>query len=178
MSFLFRESCRSVRPTEPYRRGTHQSDTMTTERRCEVRIKDGTLYIEREDDLLEVSLMDAVIELIGGGIYTIGYIDRQCSVSWPATDRNNRITFDVAELQLFGVRRETRNRSRCRSNRICRTTTPGKDIVLPSRTPFVSVILSPIEFVKRCSTSIILSSLPLSQSGILLVLHTYCCNSM
>ena len=70
---------------------------MTTERRHGARVEDGMLYLERKNAPLRIGSMDAVVELLGGESYTIEYTDRQSTVSWLSTDRNNNITFDVRD---------------------------------------------------------------------------------
>lgn len=72
-------------------------DTMTDDERHGARIDDGTLYIERRTDPLEIGSMEAVIDLMGGETYTLEYTARQGAVSWLATDDQDTITLDVRE---------------------------------------------------------------------------------
>lgn len=70
---------------------------MTDESRHGARIEDETLYIERDDDLLELGPIAGVIDLMGGNTYTLEYTAQQSSASWLETDENDTIRIDVRE---------------------------------------------------------------------------------
>lgn len=70
---------------------------MSERTRRGAKIESGTLYLESEDDWIETGSMDAVVELIGGEVYTLEYTDRQSAADWIATDEDNTITLDVRE---------------------------------------------------------------------------------
>ena len=60
-------------------------------------VRDGTLYIDCEGELLEVGSMDAIVDLFGGETYTLEYTERQSDAAWLQTDEDGTITVDVRE---------------------------------------------------------------------------------
>ncbi|AHG01356.1 hypothetical protein HALLA_02940 (plasmid) [Halostagnicola larsenii XH-48] len=70
---------------------------MTELNRHEAVIQDGILYIDREQDPLEVGSMDDVVDLFGGETYRIEYTDRQSATAWLSTDDENGIDIDVRD---------------------------------------------------------------------------------
>jgi len=70
---------------------------MSERTRRGAKVESGTLYLESEDDWIEIGSMDAVVELIGGEVYTLEYTDRQSAADWLPTDEDNTLTIDVRE---------------------------------------------------------------------------------
>ena len=60
-------------------------------------VRDGVLYVETDDDWLEVGPMDEIRSIMGGETYTIEYDERQRTMDWLDTDSEGRLTFDVRE---------------------------------------------------------------------------------
>ncbi|WP_224337965.1 hypothetical protein [Haloprofundus halobius] len=65
--------------------------------RYQTEIRNGTLYVETDDDWLEVGELSDVYGLVGGKTYSIQYGERQRAVSWVDTDEDGTLTFDVHE---------------------------------------------------------------------------------
>ncbi|MFC4990272.1 hypothetical protein [Saliphagus infecundisoli] len=65
-------------------------------KRYETDVRNGVLYLETDDDWIEIGPMDDICELVGGETYTIEYDERQRQVSWLDTD-DGELTFDVRE---------------------------------------------------------------------------------
>ncbi|WP_207589875.1 hypothetical protein [Halomontanus rarus] len=65
--------------------------------RYETRINDGTVYLETDDDELEIGDLETIIEVIGGETYTVSYDERQRTQSWLETDDDGAMTVDVRE---------------------------------------------------------------------------------
>ena len=65
--------------------------------RYDTRIDDGTLYVDLDDDALEIGSMDDVCEILGGDTYTLEYQEEAQAASWLQTDDDGTITFDVRE---------------------------------------------------------------------------------
>ncbi|RQG97951.1 hypothetical protein [Natrarchaeobius chitinivorans] len=70
---------------------------MTESPRYGATVDDGWLYLEGDDERLEIGSMETVIELFGGETYTIEYEPQQSGAAWLATDEDDTITFDVRE---------------------------------------------------------------------------------
>jgi hypothetical protein len=69
--------------------------------RYDTKIDDGILYIEWEDDWLEVGSMAAIEELLGGDTYEIEYDETQSKVPWLEDSLDEKtLTFDVTETIL------------------------------------------------------------------------------
>lgn len=65
--------------------------------RHETRIEDGTFYVERDDDWLEVGPVDGIVELLGGETYNLEYTKEQASAAWLNADDDGIIAVDVRE---------------------------------------------------------------------------------
>jgi len=66
--------------------------------RYDTRITDGTLYVEWEDDWIEVGAMAEIEDRLGGETYEVEYDDRQSTVPWLEDDlEDNTLAFDVTE---------------------------------------------------------------------------------
>lgn len=66
-------------------------------KRYDTRINDGTLYIEDDEDDLEIGTMDDICEILGGESYTIEYNEEAQAAGWLQTDEDGTITFDIPE---------------------------------------------------------------------------------
>lgn len=60
-------------------------------------IEEETLYLEVEQNLLEVGEIGDVIELIGGGEYDIKYTNREAAPTWLRTNEDNSVSFNVRD---------------------------------------------------------------------------------
>lgn len=70
-------------------------------RRYDTKLEDGTVYVEWDDDWLEIGAMDALTDLFGGDTYEIEYDDRQAKTPWLESSLDGRtLTFDVTETIL------------------------------------------------------------------------------
>lgn len=64
--------------------------------RHDTRIENGTLFVEVDDEDLEIGEMDAICELLGE-TYTVQYGEDQRKMAWLDTDEDGTLTFDVRE---------------------------------------------------------------------------------
>ena len=60
-------------------------------------VRDGTLYIDCEEERIEIGSMDAIVDLFGGETYALEYTERQSDAAWLSTDEDGTITLDVRE---------------------------------------------------------------------------------
>ncbi|WP_330633517.1 hypothetical protein [Halocatena halophila] len=66
--------------------------------RYDTAIDDETLFIDRDDDRLEIGPLGEIIEIIGGDSYTLEYSDEQGTAPWLQTDDDSTVTFDVRSV--------------------------------------------------------------------------------
>lgn len=66
-------------------------------KRYETDVQDDVLYIETDDDWLEIGSMADIRRLVGGATYTLEYDERQRAVGWLDTDSDGTLSFEVGE---------------------------------------------------------------------------------
>jgi len=67
--------------------------------RHDTKLEDETLFIEWDDEWLEIGTLDALLDLFGGETYEIEYDDTQSKVPWLENNlEDNTLSFDVVDV--------------------------------------------------------------------------------
>lgn len=62
------------------------------------KIEDDVLFVETDDDWLEIGALPDIYALVGGHEYTIEYDPEAAAVAWLDTAPDNTLTFDVKNV--------------------------------------------------------------------------------
>lgn len=60
-------------------------------------VRDGTLFLERDDGWFAVGPMDDIVALVGGETYAVEYDEQERAAVWLDTDAEGVLRFDVRE---------------------------------------------------------------------------------
>lgn len=83
---------RHIRPSR-----LRNTRAMVERNRFSATVEGNILYLENDDNRVEIGSMDAIIGLMGGETYTLEYTSQQAGVSWLSTDKDPAITLDVRQ---------------------------------------------------------------------------------
>lgn len=66
-------------------------------KRYETHVEGDMVYLETDDDILEIGDLETIVDVIGNDTYTVSYDEKQRTQAWLATDEDGKMMFDVRE---------------------------------------------------------------------------------